>query len=120
MKENTLTPLEIKLNECEPKRAQLAAAHNCVVHCFGFPVSDKDIAILYIKEPDRYTKMKAIDVSSDSMTAANSLVLGACSITAESDSRFFDGKSENDKLYLGALMKCSELVQWIIGDVKKK
>ena len=111
---------ELRLKAIEEIRLMLEKKHECKVTALSFPVAENDKAVLYVKEPDRYTKMKAMDVSENSYTSAAALVLSACAIVEESDARFFDQNPKNDALYLGALMEVNGLVQYIVADVKKK
>jgi len=92
------------------------------VHKFKFfGTSKEDVAWLFVKEPDRFTKMQVMDLSVQSLTQAGNLLIQTCGVQEGfSDPRFFDENQENDKLWLGAIMKASELVQFAIAEVKKK
>jgi len=91
------------------------------VHKFKFFAAKDDIAWLFVKEPDRFAKMQVMDLSVQSLTQAGNLLIQTCAVQeGHSDPRFFDENQENDKLWLGAIMKASELVQFALADVKKK
>ena len=71
-----------------------------------------------MKEPDRLTKMQSIDMSMRSITQASDIILRASLIHDESDPRILDEK-EDDRIYLGFIMKAQEAVQFYSVQSKK-
>ncbi len=89
-------------SEITAKAAELSEKFKCNVKPFAF-IHNEENVIGYLKEPDRLTKMRAIDMCEQSRTQAGALILVTCLIQEESDKRILEEKPENDKIYLGAI-----------------
>jgi hypothetical protein len=101
------------------KEAELTAKYNRKVTAHVFPTPEGD-AVLFLKNPDKATKMYALDKSMDSFSHASQFLFEAAVVREESDARFFTEKEEDEDLQMGALLKCQELVKFAIAEIKKK
>lgn len=81
-------------------------------------VGELDVAIGYFVEPNRFTKMKAMDLISQSLSEAGDMIMAVC-LLPESDPRISDGKPENDTLYMTFLEFAYGMVKTYVSVVKK-
>lgn len=81
-------------------------------------VGELDVAIGYFVEPNRYTKMKAMDLIAQSLSEAGDMIMAVC-LLPESDPRITDGLPQNDTLYMTFLEFAYGMVKTYIGVVKK-
>lgn len=101
--------------------SELEQKYKCKIHCLEFQASEKDYAFLYMREPDLYTKMRVLDMAKgDSFLNAGRLLVEMFAIKEVSDQRFFIETEENHKFILGAYLKAGDLVEFIVGELKKK
>ena len=105
--------------DIETKEAELTAKHNRKVTAYVFRTPEGD-AVLFLKNPSLETKMLAWDEWAKSRAFSAKYLFDACAIVEDSDPRFWSGKEADEALLLGAYMKAEELVEFYIGDVKKK
>lgn len=107
--------------DVEAKRAELEVIHKRPVHSFIFVPKEGDYIVGYIKEPERITKLRVIDMYHEGQTTgAGEAVLKTCLLTEESDKRILSEAIENDSAYIGAVMKCNEIVKFYVDQIKKK
>ena len=106
--------------EISQKEAELTAKYQRTVTAHIFSVPNGEDAVLFLRNPDKATKMYALDKSMDSFSHAAQFLFEASVVREESDARFFTDKEQDEDLQMGALMKCQELVKFAIADTKKK
>lgn len=74
----------------------------------------------YYKQPSRQAKMAAFDKVNMSMTSAGELLLEACLIKEESDSRLFSDAPIHDDIVIGASLAMFEELSVAAADFPKK
>jgi len=120
MVEETL-PEVSEREKAELKATELKASLGKEVHLIFFDTDEHGIVIGYLTEPDRITKMRALDlVTMSRFTEASDIVLRTSLIAEESDKRILSEDSKYDKIYLGAIMAAQQLVQFYTDPIKKK
>jgi hypothetical protein len=107
------------INDYEAIRARLSKELGKEVYYYTFETEDKEEIVGFMKDPDRLIKMRALDMSLQSWTAAANILLETCLIKEYSDPRILDENPENDKIYFGFLMKANELVKFYSEKQKK-
>jgi len=90
----------------------------CKVTAFIVDMGQDNVAIGYFQEPNRLTKMRAMDLLTRSESEAGDLLLTAC-LLPDSDTRIMNPSPENDVLYMTFLGKAQELVTWYATVIKK-
>lgn len=117
-----MTELEIEEKrvelEIEAKRVELETSLGCKVKAHWAQREDKSLVVGYLKEPDRFTKMQALDASMRSFTQGADILLRACLIHEESDKEILDEKGD-DRIYLGFVMAAQQLVEFYAVQSKK-
>lgn len=101
------------------KAVELSNELKCKVTPFAF-IHEGENVIGYLREPDRLTKMRAIDLCEQSRTQAGALILISCLIQEHSDRRILEERPENDKIYLGAIDFAVNQVTYYNELLKKK
>lgn len=114
-----LEKLEGLKTEIDTKKLELEQKNKCEIKVFAFATKD-DCVIGYLKDPDRLTKMRAIDMYEQSRTQAGDIILRSGLIQEESDSRILEEKKENDPFYLGAIDFAVKSVGMYLDVLKKK
>lgn len=110
--ENQTEPTAIELAEAKAK--QLSEKYSVKVHALMVYDKEGKPVIGFLKEPNRPTKMMALDKTLTSPSSAGSTLLEACLIKEESDPRI----DKEDFLFLGIALKALGMVE-IATDVKK-
>lgn len=111
--------LETAKKQAEAKAIELTAQYGKEITPFVFIINNEPI-IGYMQEPDRLTKMRAIDMYEASRTQAGGVILLAGLLQTESDKRILDEKPENDSIYLGAIDFATKFVKIASEQLKKK
>lgn len=119
---------EIEKKEIEKKNSELEKGFEAKAEEMSLTLKTKitanwvkhndEYVVGYMQEPDRFTKMQAMDMMVKSLTQASDIVLRASLIHKESDSRILD-EAADDKIYLGFIMKAQESVQFYGVQSKK-
>lgn len=115
---------QIRLDKVEAKRKELEESLGSEVHAFEFKdPKTKEVFTGYLQEPDRLTKMQAIDMAAGSWTFAAKQLLDL-TIIKEASHPFiwedYSGRnSQRDAVYFGALQFAQGLVKRY-NDVLKK
>jgi hypothetical protein len=116
---------ELALEACETQRVAIENRLKAIpgtiyykVHAFAVSVADGDVAIGYIQEPHRITKMRAWDLMQRSLSEAGEILLRSC-LLPESDGRILDDKPENDALYMTFIAHAQSLLTMYVDVVKK-
>lgn len=81
--------------------------------------TNEDI-IGYVKYPDRHLQMRIMDKSVSSMMFAAADLLECCLIQEESSPRILSTDKKDDKVYIGACMAASSMIQLVKDQYKKK
>jgi hypothetical protein len=105
--------------EAEAKALELSAKYGKEITPFVFIINEDPI-IGYMQEPDRLSKMRAIDMYEASRTQAGDVILRTGLLQAESDKRILDENSANDAIYLGAIDFATKFVKIASEQLKKK
>jgi hypothetical protein len=111
--------LEKAKAEAEAKALELSKTYGKEITPFVFIIKDEAI-IGYMQEPDRLSKMRAIDMYEQSRTQAGDIILKTGLLQNESDKRILDEKPENDSIYLGAIEFATKFVLIASEQLKKK
>lgn len=107
--------------ELEKKAQELSVKYNCkVTPIVFFDEEKKEEVIGFIKEPSRMVKLRVMDKAVTSSITASADLFDTILIKEESDSRFSDDKSENDKYYLGGVMEAFKTIEFAQSIFKKK
>ena len=107
--------------EAEIKAGELSVSMGVKVHAIVFQEKEGDPEIVgFIKEPSRMVKLAVLDKSVMGGFSAASEMLESVLIKEHSDSRIYSEKSEDDKIYLGAVMAAYDLVKFSVNTLKKK
>ncbi len=118
-KHTTKDTLEARQKEVEQKAEELSVRYKTKVHPLLF-MPDGEVIVGYLKEPNREFKKKCIDLFyMGQVTNAGTLILENGLIREESDARILSEASENDTIYMGALMEAIGIVKFISNAVKK-
>lgn len=109
--------------QIEARADELSAALNVKVYPMELYLEDKPEAqvIGFLREPNRLAKIRSLDMAQThgSVESATTL-LETCLIKEHSDPRIWSEDSAYDKLYIGAAMAASNLVQVSVNQFKKK
>lgn len=113
--------LEDAQSKAEEKAKELSIKYQTKVNPIVFKVDAEsdDIVIGYLKEPQRFVKLRMMDKGMTSPITAASEVMETCLIKEESDPRIMSEAQENDVFYIGATKVVYDLVQVAINLVKK-
>lgn len=107
--------------EIQQKADELSKQYNCKVHPLVFKAEDETEEIIgYLKEPQRQVKTSLMDRAMTQPVTACAEILEAYIIKEHSDSRIYDGVSENDKYYHGAVLEIYNMVKVSTNQFKKK
>jgi len=106
--------------EAEEKAVKLSEQLGSKVTAHIITTEKGEHIVGFFKEPNRMTKMYALDMASQSLSQANDMLLNACLIKEESDHRILEDKPENDAIYLSFNMYASTLVQLYNLNLEKK
>lgn len=92
------------------------------VHPLVFKIDEHDTELVvgFMREPNRMVKMRVLDKSILSPMTAAEEMLQAILIKEESDPRIYSEDPEFDKLYIGAVMRASEIIKFSQQLYKKK
>lgn len=109
-------------NETAQQRAdELTASLGVKVHAIVFKESDDSPEIVgFIKEPSRMVKLAVLDKSVMGGFSAAAEMLESVLIKDQSDPRIYSERTEDDKIYLGAVMAAYDLVKFSVNTLKKK
>ena len=118
--EEKKSKLELRKKEIEDKRLELKTIHGVEVHAIFFNTKEDGEVVGYLKEPDRISKMRALDMFTMGQFALSaSTLLETCLIKEESDTRILSELPEHDSIYLGFLMEAQALVKYYSSQTKK-
>lgn len=107
--------------EAEIKAQELSVSMGVKVHAIVFQENEGSPEIVgFIKEPSRMVKLAVLDKSVMGGFSAASEMLESVLIKEHSDPRIYSEKSEDDKIYLGAVMAAYDLVKFSVNMLKKK
>jgi len=107
--------------EAQIKADELSASMNVKVHPIVFQEdADADLIVGYIKEPSRMVKLAVLDKSVMGGFSAAAEMLDSVLLKEHSDPRIYSERSEDDKIYLGAVMAAYDLVKFSVNTLKKK
>ena len=74
----------------------------------------------FIEEPKRQAKYAAMnELAKKDVATAGEIILDACLIKEESDTRLYSNESAHDSIVIGAAMACLKLVEVYEADLKK-
>ena len=119
MAKKELTILDKAKIEAEKTAVELTAKYGKEITPFVFIIKAEPV-IGYMQEPDRLSKMRAIDMYEQSKTQAGDIILRTGLLQAESDKRILDESPENDTVYLGAIDFATKFVKIAMEQLKKK
>jgi hypothetical protein len=101
--------------------AELTAQLKVQVHAIVFKENEDSPEIVgYIKEPSRAVKLAVLDKSVMGGFSAAAEMLDLVLLKEHSDPRISSERSEDDKIYLGAVMAAYDLVKFSTNTLKKK
>lgn len=107
--------------EAEKKAGELSVSMSVKVHAIVFQESEGSEEVVgFIKEPSRMVKLAVLDKSVMGGFSAASEMLESVLLKEHSDPRIYSEKSEDDKIYLGAVMAAYDLVKFSVNTLKKK
>jgi hypothetical protein len=111
---------KLTIEEIQAKADALSVARNVKVHPLVFidPKTEEQI-VGYIEEPNRATKTRVLDKGLISPVTAASELMDVVLIKEESNPRIYSEKSEDDSIYLGAVMACYETIKVSVNQIKK-
>lgn len=101
----------LTLEQIEEKRKQLETEHGRKVYAHSFLTETGEQVVGYLKDPDRLTKMRALDISLQSLSNAAKTLLEVSLIKEESSPLILDENSD-DRIYFSFIMKANELLQF--------
>jgi hypothetical protein len=100
------------------KAAELSAKLLVPVTPLSFTVKSEQI-IGFITEPKRQAKFAAIDELMRSPSGAGEMLLKACLIKEESDTRLYSDLPENDDIVISASLECLKFISAYSNEIKK-
>lgn len=108
-------------DEAIAKAAELSIQMNVKVHPIVFQEApDSPEIVGFIKEPSRMLKLAVLDKSVMGSFSAAGEMLESVLLKEHSDPRIYSERSEDDKIYLGAVMAAYDLVKFSVNTLKKK
>lgn len=112
---------EILTNEqIKEKSVELQKTYGCNIYPIVFMLNEADQVIGFMKEPPRIVKLRVLDKSLTSPMTAASECLESVLIENESDPRILSEKAEHDKIYLGACVEATKIIEFCANQFKKK
>ena len=114
-----LTILEKAKIDAENTAQELSIKYKKEITPFVFIINEEPI-VGYMQEPDRLSKMRAIDMYEASRTQAGDIILRTGLLQDESDKRILNEATENDSIYLGAIDFATKFVKIASEQLKKK
>jgi hypothetical protein len=103
------------------RAAQLSEKFGVKVHPLVFKDPESENTIIgFMKEPSRQVKLAVLDKAVMGGFSAAAEMLETILIREESDPRIYSDKSEDDNIYLGAVMAAYNIVQFSVNQAKKK
>jgi hypothetical protein len=107
--------------EAVKKAEDLSVSMSKKVHAIFFKENkDGEEIVGFIKEPSRSLKLAVLDKAVQGMTSAAAQMLDSVLIKEESDPRIYSERSEDDEIYLGAVMAALDLIKVGQNTLKKK
>lgn len=107
--------------EAQTKADELSVQLTVKVHPIVFQEDETGPLIIgFIKEPSRMVKLAVLDKSVMGGFSAAAEMLDTVLIKEHSDPRIYSERSEDDKIYLGAVMAAYDLVKFSVNTLKKK
>lgn len=107
--------------EAQIKADELTTSLGIKVHAIVFQESQDSTEVVgFIKEPSRMLKLAVLDKSVMGSFSAASEMLESVLLKEHSDPRIYSERSEDDKIYLGAVMAAYDLVKFSVNTLKKK
>lgn len=105
--------------EVEAKAEELSKRENTKVYPFLFMKEDNTPVMGYIKEPNRFAKIRLLDKGEQigNYTAAAEM-LELC-LLPESDPRIKSDLPENDHIFFGACLECQKIIRIAVNQIKK-
>lgn len=106
--------------QIQAKAVELESKYGCKIHPIVFMTENEEQVIGYMKEPPRMVKLRVLDKSLTSPMTAAAECLESVLLRDESDPRILSEMPEHDKIYLGACMEASNIIQFSANQFKKK
>lgn len=112
---------EILTNEqVKIKAEELEKEYGCNIYPIVFMHGENDQVVGFMKEPPRIVKLRVLDKSLTSPMTAAAECLESVLIEKESDPRILSEKPEHDKIYLGACVEATKIIEFSANQFKKK
>lgn len=108
------------IEQAQEKADALSEELKVKVHPLVFTDDEGKDVIGFIKEPSRAVKLAVLDKSVIGGFSAASEMLDIIILKEHSDPRIVSERSEDDKIYLGAVMAAYDLVKFKTNAAKKK
>lgn len=103
------------------KAKQLSEELKTTVHPIVFKDEESGADIIgFLKEPSRLQKLAVLDKSVMGSFSAAGELLEAILLKEHSDPRIYSERAEDDKIYMGAVMACYNLIKFSANLAKKK
>jgi hypothetical protein len=103
------------------KAVELSQQLGVKVHAIVFKEDpDSPEVVGYLKEPSRAVKLAVLDKAALGGFSAAGEMLDLILLKEHSDPRISSERSEDDKIYLGAVMAAFDLVKFSTNTLKKK
>lgn len=107
--------------DAQIKADELSLSLGVKVHPIVFKESEDSPEIVgFMKEPSRMVKLAVLDKSVMGGFSAAAEMLESVLLKEHSDPRIYSERTEDDKIYLGAVMAAYDLVKFSVNTAKKK
>ena len=107
-------------DQIKEKADKLKQEYGCEIYPISFMLSEGDQVVGFMKEPPRIVKLRVLDKSLTSPMTAAAECLESVLIEKESDPRILSEKPEHDKIYLGACVEATKIIEFSANQFKKK
>ncbi len=112
---------EVLTNEqIKEKAEKLKQEYGCEIHPIAFMLNETDQVVGFMKEPPRIVKLRVLDKSLTSPMTAAGECLESVLLEKESDPRILSEKPEHDKIFLGACVEATRIIEFCANTFKKK
>lgn len=107
--------------DVDEKAKELSDKLNTKIIPFIFTIDDGTQIVGFLKDANRVTKMRVLDMLAQSkFIFAGELLLTTCLIKEESDPRILSNKQEDDNIYTSACLASAEIAKIYPNEYKKK
>ncbi|KAA2242802.1 hypothetical protein F0L74_09750 [Chitinophaga agrisoli] len=107
--------------QVQARAEELEKVHGCKIHPLVFMTEEGGEQIVgYMKEPPRIVKLRVLDKSITGPMTAASECLESVLIKEASDPRILSESPENDKVFLGACVAATKIIELSTNQFKKK